>query len=94
MIRNYSKELDALIEKNKGQGIVPKLMLHACCACCASYVLEYLSPYFDIYLLYCNPNITEKDEYDYRFSELKRLVLEMPLNREVKIVECEYTPDE
>ncbi len=94
MNRNYSKELDALIEKNKTEGIVPKLMLHACCACCASYVLEYLSQYFDIYLLYSNPNITEEDEYNYRLSELKRLVDEMPLPREVKIVECNYSPDE
>ncbi len=94
MNRNYSKELDALIEKNESDGVVPKLMLHACCACCASYVLEYLSQHFDIYLLYSNPNITEEDEYNYRLSELKRLVDEMPLSQEVKIVECEYTPSE
>lgn len=91
---NYSKELDALIEKNKRENVVPKLMLHACCACCASYVLEYLSEHFDIYLLYANPNITEENEYNYRLSELKRLVVEMPLLREVKVVECDYTPDE
>ena len=66
MNRNFSKELDALIDKNKKDGIVPKLMLHACCACCASYVLEYLSEHFDIYLLYFNPNITIADEYNYR----------------------------
>lgn len=94
MNRNYSKELEALIEKNKAENVVPKLMLHACCACCASYVLEYLSEYFDIYLLYNNPNITEEDEYNYRFSELKRLVKEMLLSRKVRIVECAYTPDE
>lgn len=90
MNRNFSKELDALIDKNKKDGIVPKLMLHACCACCASYVLEYLSEHFDIYLLYFNPNITIADEYNYRYSELKRLVKEMPLKRKVKIVECDY----
>lgn len=92
MNRNYSKELDALIEKNKRENIVPKLMLHACCACCASYVLEYLSPHFDIYLLFYNPNITEESEYSYRKSELKRLVDEMKLSEKVTIVHCEYTP--
>lgn len=92
MNRNYSKELDALIEKNKAEGIKPKLMLHACCACCASYVLEYLNEYFEIYLLYFNPNITEQSEYDYRYSELKRLVKEMPLQSDVTIVPCDYTP--
>lgn len=94
MVRNYQKELDALIEKNKTEAIVPKLMLHACCACCASYVLEYLSEHFDIYLVYYNPNITEKDEYDYRYQELKRLISEMPLHRKVHLVECDYKPDE
>ncbi|MBE6825164.1 MAG: epoxyqueuosine reductase QueH [Ruminococcaceae bacterium] len=92
MNRNYQKELDALIQQNKTQGITPKLMLHACCACCASYVLEYLSEHFEIYLLYYNPNITEKSEYDYRYSELERLVSQMPLKGKVNIVECEYDP--
>ena len=93
MNRNYSRELDALIEKNRIERVSPKLMLHACCACCASYVLEYLSSHFEIYLLFCNPNITEVDEYRYRYSELKRLVSEMGLSDKVKFVECEYQPD-
>ncbi len=92
--RNYSKELDALIEKNRKDSTVPKLMLHACCACCASYVLEYLSEYFEIYIAFVNPNITEKDEYTYRKSELRRLINEMPLKRKVTIVPADYAPDE
>ncbi len=92
MNRNYQKELDALLEKNKTQGVTPKLMLHACCACCASYVLEYLSEHFEIYLLYYNPNITEESEYSYRYSELKRLVEQMPLKGKVHIVKSEYDP--
>ena len=93
MIRNYSRELDALIEKNKKDNIVPKLMLHACCACCLSYVLEYLSEHFEIYVLYYNPNITERNEYEYRKSEVERLILEMPLKRKVTVVDCEYDPN-
>lgn len=91
---NFQKELDALIAKNQKDGVIPKLMLHACCACCLSYVLEYLSPYFDIYVLYYNPNITNEDEYNYRYSEVKRLISQMPLTRKVEIVDCEYTPGE
>ncbi|MBQ7133549.1 MAG: epoxyqueuosine reductase QueH [Ruminococcus sp.] len=94
MNRNFSRELDALIEKNKRENIVPKLMLHACCACCASYVLEYLSPHFDIYLLFYNPNITEESEHSYRKSELRRLINEMKLTGKVTIVDCEYTESE
>ncbi len=93
MNRNYSKELDALIEKNKRENLKPKLMLHACCACCASYVLEYLSEHFEIYLLFYNPNITSAEEYDYRYSELKRLVCEMELSEKVSIVDSDYSPD-
>lgn len=93
MIRNYSRELDALIEKNKKDNTVPKLMLHACCACCLSYVLEYLSEHFEIYVLYYNPNITERNEYEYRKSEVERLILEMPLKRKVTVVDCEYDPN-
>ncbi len=93
MNRNFQKELDSLIEKNQKENIRPKLMLHACCACCASYVLEYLSEYFEIYLLYYNPNITQATEYDYRKSELNRLVSEMSLSEKVKVVDCEYEPE-
>jgi len=93
MNRNYSKELDALIEKNRKNGVVPKLMLHACCACCLSYVLEYLSPYFDITVLFYNPNITEEEEYSYRLSETKRLISQMPLERKVEIISPLYDPD-
>ena len=93
MNRNYSKELDALIEKNRIEGIRPKLMLHACCACCASYVIEYLSADFEIYLLFCNPNITENAEFEYRYSELKRLVAEMGLSGNVSIIDCPYEPE-
>ncbi len=92
--RNYSRELDALIEKNKNNSVVPKLMLHACCACCLSYVLEYLSEHFEIYIAFVNPNITEEQEYEYRKSEHERLVNEMPLKRKAQIVPCNYDSDD
>ena len=51
---NYQRELDALIKTLAER---PRLLLHSCCAPCSSYVLEYLSKYFKITLLYYNPNI-------------------------------------
>jgi len=54
---NYQKELDKLVQKLSDDGRVPKLLLHSCCAPCSSYVLEYLSNYFEITVLYYNPNI-------------------------------------
>ena len=51
-----------------------KLLLHSCCAPCSSYVLEYLSRYFDITVFYYNPNITQRGEYDRRVEEQGRLI--------------------
>lgn len=51
-----------------------KLLLHSCCAPCSSYVLEYLSRYFDITVFYYNPNITQREEYDRRVEEQGRLI--------------------
>ena len=51
MERNYQKELDKIIEKIK-DGKKPSLLLHACCAPCSSYCVEYLAKYFDITLYY------------------------------------------
>ena len=65
-------------------------MLHACCAPCASYVLEYLSDFFEITLFYYNPNISPESEYDVRLRELEKLCLELPDAKGIKILPCEY----
>ena len=61
--RNYQKELDGLIENLQKEEKVPRLFLHSCCAPCSSYVLEYLSQYFEITVFYYNPNIYPPEEY-------------------------------
>ncbi len=67
-------------------------MLHACCAPCSSYVLEYLHEYFDITLFFYNPNISLQDEHDFRFAELGRLVTEMGLDGKVSFISADYEP--
>ena len=57
---NYQRVLDQTIEQLTKEGKVPMLLLHGCCAPCSSYVLEYLSKYFKITLLYYNPNYFPK----------------------------------
>lgn len=95
MKRNYSKELENIIKESSGKkGNKPRLLIHSCCAPCSSYVLEYLSQHFDITLLYYNPNISPKSEFEYRVSELKRLVSEMPLYKEINIEIPEYNDRE
>ena len=53
--RNYQKELDKLIDNIKKEEKVPRLFLHSCCAPCSSYVLEYLSQYFEITVFFTIP---------------------------------------
>ena len=71
----------------------PTLLLHACCAPCSSYVLEYLSAYFRITLFFYNPNIAPTEEYRARLDELCRLVREMGLESDVSILEGNYAPE-
>ncbi len=93
--QNYQLILDKTLENitKKGSAEKPSLLLHACCAPCSSYVLEYLSAYFNITLLFYNPNITERGEHDFRSSELHRLVADMGLEHCVSFVNAEYEPE-
>lgn len=91
---NYGLTLARTIEELKEKKERSSLLLHACCAPCSSYVLEYLAEYFDITLFFFNPNISPKDEYEARKSELARLVCDMPLPSSVKIINGRYSPDE
>ena len=59
---NYQKELEKILKKLEEEQSVPRLLLHSCCAPCSSYVLEYLSAYFEITVFYYNPNIYPESE--------------------------------
>lgn len=91
--QNYQKILDSELERISQSGKIPTLLLHSCCAPCSSYVLEYLTEYFNIILYYYNPNISPESEYRYRLSELERLISEIPLKNRVEITPAEYNPD-
>ena len=96
MKANYQKNLDQLLAALEGSAEKPTLLLHACCGPCSSYVLEYLSKYFQITVLYYNPNIYPQAEYERRLAELKKLYEVFPpaLETGVKLVECEYDPEQ
>ena len=86
---NYQKKLDELIN-GISEGTVPRLLLHSCCAPCSSYTLEYLSRYFDITVLYYNPNISPRSEFDKRAAEQARLIAELPAQHKIKLVVSDY----
>ena len=66
----------------------PTLLLHSCCAPCSSAVLERISKYFSITILFYNPNITDYEEYLKRKEELKRLIKNV--NYQIEIMDCDY----
>ena len=92
--RNYQKELDGILMDLKEKGKVPRLLLHSCCAPCSTYVLEYLSEYFDITVYYYNPNIYPAGEYLKRVEELDKLIREMKFPNPVRLRNGLYEPDE
>ncbi len=91
---NYQKILDEVIANNQLNNLVPKLLIHSCCAPCSSYCLEYLSEYFDITVLYYNPNIFPAEEYQYRMDEQRRFIESFPAKHPIKLVETPYTPED
>lgn len=90
--RNVQRELDELMARCAAEGVRPSLLLHVCCAVCASSVLEYLYDRFAITIAYYNPNITEEREYRYRYAELRRYVAERGMDA-IRFVEVAYDPE-
>ncbi|MGN0524028.1 MAG: epoxyqueuosine reductase QueH [Eubacterium sp.] len=89
---NYQRLTDKIID---GLGSnTPKLLLHSCCAPCSSYTLEYLSQYFEITVLYYNPNISPYDEFEKRFSEQKRLIEALPSKHKITLIKGDYCYEE
>ena len=73
MKRNYE---NMMTEQMKGIEKGARLLLHSCCAPCSSACLERLKEYFSVTVLYYNPNIDEREEYEKRKAEQIRFLKE------------------
>jgi len=93
MKENYQLILDSTIEEIRQRQLRPRLLLHSCCGPCSSYILEYLSEFFDITILYYNPNIFPPEEFAFRAHEQQRLITSMCLEHCVSFLEGTYIPD-
>lgn len=91
---NYHKVMEDLIQANCGAGNVPRLLLHSCCGPCSSYCLELLSEYFEVTVLYYNPNIYPPEEYALREQEQKRFCETYPGKHPIHFVADRYEPQE
>lgn len=80
---NYQLELEKIINNLDER---KTLLLHSCCAPCSSYVITYLKDYFDITILYYNPNIEPIEEYNKRKEEQIRLCNLF----NIKVLDCDY----
>ena len=85
---NYQLVLEKEIESNKGR--TSRLLLHSCCAPCSSYVLEYLSEFFEITVFYYNPNIYPPEEYFKREEEQKRFIEKIPAKNPIHFLAGEF----
>ena len=86
---NYDKVLEDIIENLNYK---PNLLLHSCCGPCSSYVINYLKDYFNITILYYNPNIEPYEEYEKRLDEQIRLINELNIPY-LKLLDTNYDND-
>ncbi len=86
MKMNYQLETDKCIAALPTQAEKPTLLLHSCCGPCSSYVLEYLTQFFDVTVLYYNPNVQPEAEYEKRLFYQREVLKHLP----ARIMECAY----
>jgi len=70
----------------------PSLLLHSCCGPCSSECLRILYPYFDITILYYNPNIYPEEEYDLRLEEQYKIIKSLGYN--INVITKSYNHDD
>lgn len=90
MKENYSNKCEEILNNLNGK---KKLLLHSCCGPCSSYVISYLTKYFDITIFYYNPNIYPYDEYLKRKEEQIKLIDKISKVNTVDILDCDYDND-
>ncbi len=84
-MKNYYKNL--FLETVNNLQEKKSILLHSCCGPCSSYVIQYLSNWFDITVIYYNPNISPDREYFKRKEEQIRLINDLG---KCKFLDCDY----
>lgn len=91
---NFQLMTDEITEGLTGR---PSLLLHSCCGPCSSYVLSYLKEFFDITVLFYNPNIFPEEEFNKRLLFQKQIIsclnADYP-DAKIKLKELAYNHDE
>ena len=95
-VKNYYQLSQIEIDKIKRDGKRPSLALHACCAPCSTFPLEFLTPIFNVTIIYSNSNIYPENEYERRIGELRKYIdiFNNEHNQNVSLVELKYRNEE
>lgn len=92
MQENYSKIMEQHLRNLKTTDLKPSLLLHSCCGPCSSVALERLTDYFNVTLLFYNPNIQPKEEFLKRQNEQQKLIAKAGYN--INIITPKYNEQE
>jgi predicted adenine nucleotide alpha hydrolase (AANH) superfamily ATPase len=87
---NYDNEMMKIINN---LDYTPNLLLHSCCAPCSSACITRLKDYFNITIIYYNPNIEPYEEYEKRKQEQIRLIKLIDSKNKIDIIDCDYDND-
>lgn len=87
---NYNKIMEEELVKITESKEIPSLLLHSCCAPCSSHVIETLTPYFNITILYYNPNIEPLEEYEKRKEEEIKFINRYPSKNKLEFLNCDH----
>ena len=64
----------------------PPILVHACCASCAGYVISHLAERFDVTAYFYNPNVQPEAEYRLRLDEIRLICARLG----AKLIEGDY----
>lgn len=84
---NYDLEYQKIVNSLNG---AKTLLLHSCCAPCSSSVLKKVCEFFDVTILYYNPNIYPQEEYEKRKNEQIKLCKKL----NIKFLDCDYNEND
>ena len=87
MNENYNNKMKEIIKNLDSK---KKLLLHSCCGPCSTACIERLTDYFDITILYYNPNIEPQDEYEKRKKYQIQVIEKFNSKNKLDILDCDW----
>ena len=87
MNENYNNKMKEIIKNLDGK---KSILLHSCCGPCSTACIERLSEYFDITILYYNPNIEPLEEYEKRKKYQIQVIEKFKSKNKLDILDCDW----